>query len=133
MAIVDKKTFLFPNEKNSILLRSNSILQIVYQYKMWLKPLSHKYDLTILTKRALKTVYERRKCKKPAFSPFLTMFSNLPQTNSVVLATSNLLCVNAFNFGVHWLCVRRACLTKVQFSIKSISRLKFCMLKGGSH
>ena len=39
----------------------------------------------------------RRKCWKPAFSPFSTMFSTLLEKNFAICATSKLSSANAFN------------------------------------
>ena len=40
---------------------------------------------------------KRRKCWKPAFSPFPTVFSNLTRREIIILTASNLSSANAFN------------------------------------
>ena len=43
---------------------------------------------------------KRRKCWKPALSPFCTMFSPLSKREIVILATFNLLSASAFDLAI---------------------------------
>ena len=55
------------------------------------------HTVTTYKEMLLKTLLERRKCRKPPFSPFPTMFSTHHKTNFTFLNTCNFLSANAFN------------------------------------